>query len=443
MEVEYEGEIVMKKRIISMVLALSLMLTSSAFALTPSKELYVVKDNLRYDSIRVFSEGLFEVSQYYNKKDGTTVHGLIDTTGKEVVPLKYHYMSSISDNCIRVGMDTDNNMDTGTPYFGWGLDKWGFINTKNQTVIPFTYDKAEDFSEGLALVGKEYQYIQKGILGFPDSTATGYKIGFINHSGKVVVPLIYDDAKNFSEGLAVVIKDRKYGFVDKTGKIVVPIIYDNAESFSEGLAAVSKNGKSGFINTQGKVVIPLRYDTVGEFKEGFAMIGQGEKEGLINKQGKIIVQPTYDYVGNFSEGLAVVYQVVNQNSGKSKYGFINQSGKLIIPLSFTSASSFSDGVAIVKTTDELNKNYTAIDKTGKTILHYPDKTLDKFNNGIAELGKNTTHDYELDHNLPDTYGLIDKQGNELLPMKYASISFDDKFAVTRERNGNCIIWGIK
>lgn len=429
----------MRKRTLSMFLALALALSSSVYAQTPSKELYVVKDNLHYDSIGVFSEGLFSVSRYYNKKDLTTVHGLIDTAGNEVVPLKYHYMSGISDNYIRVGMDTDSNMDTGTPYFGWGLDKWGFINTQNQTVIPITYDKAEDFSEGLALVGKQYQYTQKGILGFPDSTEIGYKIGFVNQSGKVIVPLVYDDAKNFSEGLCVVTKDRKSGFVDKNGKTVIPLVYDNAESFSEGLAAVSKNGKSGFIDTKGKVVSPLRYDSVGNFKDGLVMIEQNEKEGVINKQGKVIVQPTYDYVGDFSEGLAPVYQVVDKNKGKCKYGFINQSGKVVIPLSFTNVSSFSDGLAIVKTTDELNKNYSAIDKNGKTVLHYPDKTLDDFHNGILELGKNTYQD----HNLPDTFGLIDKQGNELLQMKYSSVSFDGKFAVTRERNGNITIWGIK
>lgn len=433
------GEVGMGKRTLSMFLALALALSSSVYAQTPSKKLCVVKDNLHYDSIGVFSKGLFEVSRYSDKNQLTRVYGLIDTAGNQVVPLKYHYMSSISDSYIRVGMDTDNNMDTGMPYFGWGLDKWGFINTQNQMVIPVTYDRAEDFSEGLALVGKDYQYIQKGILGFPDSTATGYKIGFVNQNGKVVVPLVYDDAKNFSEGLSVVTKDRKSGFVDKNGKIVIPLIYDNAESFSEGLAAVSKNGKSGFINAQGKVVIPLRYDTVGNFKEGLVMIGQGDKRGVINKQGKVVVQPIYDYVDDFSEGLALVYQVVDKSKAKCKYGFINQSGKVVIPLSFTSASSFSDGLAIVKTTDELNKNYTVIDKNGKTVLHYPDKSIHTFRNGILELGKNTYQD----HNLPDTFGLIDKQGNEILPMKYSSISFDDEFAVTRERNGNSIIWGIR
>ncbi|MBK7505881.1 MAG: WG repeat-containing protein [Bacteroidetes bacterium] len=40
---------------------------------------------------------------------------------------------------------------------------------------------------------------------------------------------------SFSEGLAVVEKEGKYGFFDKAGKLVIPIIYDDAQDFSDGL----------------------------------------------------------------------------------------------------------------------------------------------------------------------------------------------------------------
>lgn len=44
------------------------------------------------------------------------------------------------------------------------------------------------------------------------------KRGFINHSGELVIPYNYDYADDFSEGLAVVIQDGKWGFVDKQGR---------------------------------------------------------------------------------------------------------------------------------------------------------------------------------------------------------------------------------
>ena len=41
--------------------------------------------------------------------------------------------------------------------------------------------------------------------------------------GKIVIPLTYDGAGYFGEGLRVVENDRRFLFVDKTGKVVIYI----------------------------------------------------------------------------------------------------------------------------------------------------------------------------------------------------------------------------
>lgn len=50
--------------------------------------------------------------------------------------------------------------------------------------------------------------------------------------------------------------DQKHGFINQTGKLVIPAKYDfdNIWSFSNGLARVKINGKYGFINKTGTVV---------------------------------------------------------------------------------------------------------------------------------------------------------------------------------------------
>ncbi len=78
----------------------------------------------------------------------------------------------------------------------------------------------------------------------------------------------YDDMMCLHDGLAVVNKDGKWGFIDKTGKVVIPLQYDYASNFSEGLALVKKDGKSGFVDKTGKAVIPLQYDDSYGFSEG-------------------------------------------------------------------------------------------------------------------------------------------------------------------------------
>jgi hypothetical protein len=63
--------------------------------------------------------------------------------------------------------------------------------------------------------------------------------------------------------------DGKYGFKDKnTGKIVIPLKYDDAWLFMEGLASVKLNDKWGFIDKTGEIVVPFNYDFDYYFWEG-------------------------------------------------------------------------------------------------------------------------------------------------------------------------------
>ena len=71
----------------------------------------------------------------------------------------------------------------------------------------------------------------------------------------------YDCAREFSEDLAAVAKygtdgNLKWGYIDKSSKVVLPLEYDGAESFSEGLAAVEDgNWIWGYIDKTGTVVV--------------------------------------------------------------------------------------------------------------------------------------------------------------------------------------------
>ncbi|MEI7491340.1 MAG: WG repeat-containing protein [Bacteroidota bacterium] len=57
--------------------------------------------------------------------------------------------------------------------------------------------------------------------------------------GKFKFDETFEFACGFNDGLAKVKKDGYFGFIDTTGKLIVPAIYDDARSFSEGYAAVA------------------------------------------------------------------------------------------------------------------------------------------------------------------------------------------------------------
>ena len=99
---------------------------------------------------------------------------------------------------------------------------YGFVNRQGKVIVPLKYYVARDFSEGLAAVCK--------IVGKSDQILCGY----INASGKEVIPLKFQDLPgDFEQGIAPVKQKGRWGFIDKNGKVVIPFQYVKADSFSE------------------------------------------------------------------------------------------------------------------------------------------------------------------------------------------------------------------
>lgn len=134
--------------------------------------------------------------------------------------------------------------------------KYGFINENGTVIIPFEYDNASDFEEGLARVFVNGHW------------------GYINKLNRMVIPAEYDfPTFPFHHGLAIVGKNNGVGFIDKDNHTVIPFDYLEARDFSDSLAAVmNKQWKWGYINTKNEVVIPFKYDYAESFCGGFAFV---------------------------------------------------------------------------------------------------------------------------------------------------------------------------
>ena len=100
---------------------------------------------------------------------------------------------------------------------------------------------------------KEVGGFHEGLAKVQDANG---KWGYIDKTGKVIIPCQWKYALNFNEGLAKVADDNwKYGYIDKTGKVVIPCKWNWAEDFSEGLANVKDANDKWFkIDKTGKVV---------------------------------------------------------------------------------------------------------------------------------------------------------------------------------------------
>ncbi|MDZ7954830.1 MAG: WG repeat-containing protein [Nostoc sp. DedQUE09] len=61
----------------------------------------------------------------------------------------------------------------------------------------------------------------------------------MDKTGKFAIPLQFEGATDFAQGLARVWVNQKWSYIDKTGKFAIPPQFDYAANFSEGLPLVS------------------------------------------------------------------------------------------------------------------------------------------------------------------------------------------------------------
>lgn len=307
-------------------------------------------------------------------------------------------------------------------------DQYGYINRKGQIVIKPQFDSAEKFSDGLALVeqgGKKID-ITDGI-----STRAFGKRSYIDRTGKVVIQLgKMQIAKSFSEGLAAVWMDSPcdrscYGYIDTTGKVVLPQKYQTAGAFTNGTADVRMaDDKWGVIDKSGKFIIPPKYDGVFPFLEGVGIaisirskkLNPGDQElsdfaaEFYDIDGTVIGRPESFVFGFFESGLVLTIT-------KSGMGFVDKRGNLVIAPSFEKALGFSDGLCAVR----VNKKWGFINPSGKFVIDPTYDSVLPFSEGLARVDVNGKQGY------------IDTSGNMIIqPQKWEVYQFEDGLADARQ-----------
>lgn len=208
--------------------------------------------------------------------------------------------------------------------------KYGFVNSHGEVVIPLQYQRANTFHEGLAVVDLDYD-----------------KSGYIDTTGKLAIPAEYEFASDFHDGWASVKKNGKIGFIDKHNQVKLPFIYANADNFENGFASATMTGKDeewGVIDKTGKIVVPFKYRYVYQVSPNEAgwvfSVTQDDKEMMLNEKGNIVF-PAYDEIGFIEQGL------VNVKKGE-KWGFVNAKNETKIDFVYDEAIGFYNGLALVK-----------------------------------------------------------------------------------------------
>jgi hypothetical protein len=314
---------------------------------------FVIRPQQKY-TCQDFNEG-FALVGVYNETAGEDFDGYINKKGELAIGGQYVRADPFSEGLALV-VDFEKSV---------------FINSQGETVIDLKgyegrgtlsdqYEPAGPFSEGLAEVGIKV------------FSRYGYSLfGFVNKKGRVVfkLPEKMRAEGPFRQGRAVVFQEKTekvrvklgdgetitqevdvsaYGYIDKTGRVVIPTRFSEAEDFSDGLAVVNTGkplptnrrdlagsaaeasfdgGRSSWacINPSGSVVIkrcgePLSSE---ELTERFPQFGKGFGKGFIHG---LFFSKTYNE--GAGEERKAVYGYMDK---AGRYVWIQPQGKNVVP----------------------------------------------------------------------------------------------------------------
>ncbi len=274
--------------------------------------------------------------------------GFINVKGELVIPCQYPWAGPFSetDSLAAVHM------------LGVGRkSRRGYINTAGDVVIRLDvkFHELRPFSEGLAYVAWSRMLLAgDDSLSYPEWVTVGQQgtAGYINKKGEMVIDLSalgaearayggrerYEWMRDCREGRIVFRKNGRYGFLDKSGKPVIPPRYMFVTPFNEGLAAFSGDNRDP--------CTPVEAD-------------KGRWDGYIDRSGKVVIPKGFRSAWQFVNGLAAVTTIDHQRA------YIDRTGAIQIKYRGPSGHAFNAaGVARVSTFDW--SGY--IDKAGRRVV---------------------------------------------------------------------------
>jgi len=286
------------------------------FDLNGKKISEINKDNVDAHSF------IFNVSP----KDKNKVYYVIDKKGNKLDVSNYQEVHGLSEDSIAFKKD----------------DKWGVINMSGKEIVPPIYGYISRFKNGYAVVSdrdmRKSGEIEKA------------KHGVIDKNGKVIIPISNNYIGDFSEGLFPIRNDHKAGYIDTNGKEVIPLKYTYTIPFSEGLAAVRNDeSKLGFIDKTGKQIVPFIYEDTDSFQNGYAIVEKreniftdilmsslasfdsdynysSEEYGVIDKTGKEVIPCKYKMIYSDAE----IFHMFDDYMPKDNYFIVEKTNKLVL-----------------------------------------------------------------------------------------------------------------
>ncbi|MDO5555478.1 MAG: WG repeat-containing protein [Clostridia bacterium] len=298
-------------------------------------------------------------------------YGLIDFTGKEVIPCDYDEITSLKGVKSNIIIKKAGNS--------------GLINEKGQTIIPTQYKQILTLKEGYkneyVIVNENNQY---GLISTTSTILIEPKyeeIKYLNSSSlfavkeagvwkllntedsQIIIDGGYDELKEAkTDGSIIIVKDGKYGVINTNKEEKIAPTYEELKYAFSIYYIAKKDGKYGIINLENQEIIPFEYTNMIYIENGgFIQADKSETEtvifdntlsqkiiGLVSEINiekgyiKAYVNNEYKYY-NFKFEEKKSSDLLTSNTlflskKDGKYGYVDKSGKVVIDYIYEDAT---------------------------------------------------------------------------------------------------------
>lgn len=349
-----------------------------------------------------------------NTKNGT-LYGYINSTGNFIIKPQYTQAMNFTENGTAI-ISKD------------GL--WGLIDSTSRYIVKPTYDYINDFVEGIAVFTQ------------------AKSMGIMDEWGNVIPTKTYSFISDFSDGLAVVSMNKDdgtilYGYIDKTGKEVIPLTFSQATSFKDGYALIQTiKGTYEIIDKTGRVKTIFPYKSMGNFNDNFLTFSEAPNEllGYVDLNGYVVIPPKYTMASPVEDGYIIASTSVNYIG---KYGVINISNALIYPyvynhIQYLNLNRFALGIPRSESSLFMNNLYALGDEKGRILTSFIFKNIGNFNNDITS-ASDLKYTFFIDQNGRRIKSLPIVEGTGTMSIKCGIVYADtDYWPMYLQTNGTII-----
>jgi hypothetical protein len=376
-----------------------------------------------------------------------TLFGLIDGSGKTVLPCEYEGLFTYNDKAYPEGYIVakrqglwgvlDWNGRTILPYrydarpipisnsngffVVCGNDKpGGVVNSKGDTVVPFHYPNLSEFGISYLTNTSTSSLLSYSVVKTSDSDETTSNrpkrkqtlSGLLDLNGREVLAPVYKEL--FCTNNRVIVTDTNgyEGLMDFKGKWILPISPLYTYDYFFYISITERRTRlQGLISDDGNIVLPVEYQEVWPMYPREGLIQAKDRSGLwgiMDEQFRLLIPHRYTELNGLGELDYYYYYGVLQDG---RVEIIDKAGR-VVPMD--KAIRFDkDNLPYSYPLVYVDSAWRLVDPTGKLLPQRYSDASNYWSSTLMSVATDSLH-----------HGIVDLWGNVVLPLRYVEADAD-------------------